>query len=158
MRVSPRLLSITAIALFSACSHSTVAPSAPTPTPAATAGAPADAVLAISAFDVVRSPGDRDHLRASFTLTETGGQSSATLESVLFEDSGERSDLVDRGCWGDVPIRIGPLATFENSVLGYCQPVILTAQPGDSASLSVTYTTEAGQRSTVRAFAVVPRS
>jgi hypothetical protein len=154
MRVFIRMATIAAITVMLGCDRglSPVA-ATPVPTPTPVPKSSGDAVLNISSLRVTFNQG---FVRASFAITETAGQGGATLESLLFEESGGRSDFIDAWCWGDAPIRIPPLAAFDGSTLGYCQPAILTGSPGDSASLTAVYRNDDGRRATVRASTIVP--
>jgi hypothetical protein len=114
-------------------------------------------VLAISSL-VVTFNGTS--LIADYTLTETSGLSNVDLVSMTFEESGGRSDFLDPGCWGDYPIRVFPGGSIKrnNAAMGdWCQPVIATKTPGDSASLIVVYKHNDGTQETVRATVPIRR-
>jgi hypothetical protein len=146
MRLLYRVLTGTAIVLCSACGAGSSVGAMRSPTgPTATA---VDAVLVVSAFDVSFNAG---HLQANFTLSEAGGLSGATLESIVFAESGGGIDTVAAWCWGDAPPRIAPSSSFDAHALGYCQPTVLTRSPGDSATLAVAYRHDDGRRATVYA-------
>ena len=115
----------------------------------------ANATIDISSFHVVMQPEGAGRIVASFSLVETGGRSGATLESIRFSDAAGETDDVDSWCWGDLPIRIAPNASLDASALDYCQPTILTKAPGASATLTVGYRGDNGQRSTVVASAPI---
>jgi hypothetical protein len=159
MLMSGRLAVIVATVFALGCDGRSLSPLAATPVslPTAVAKPSGDAVLSVGSLHATFNPQGWGSVKASFTLTETAGHSGAILESVLFEESGGQRDFIDAWCWGDDPIRIPPLATFDASTLGYCQPVILTASPGDSASLTVAYRYDDGRRATIRASTTVTR-
>ena len=104
---------------------------------------------------MITQPAGGGRILASFSLVETGGRSGATLESIRFSDAAGETDDVDSWCWGDVPIRIAPNGSLDASALDYCQPTILTKAPGASATLTVGYHGDNGQRSTVVASAPI---
>jgi hypothetical protein len=114
-------------------------------------------VLAISSL-VVTFYGE--YMVADYTLTETSGESSVSVESMTLEESGGRSDFLDEWCWGTGPISIPPRTSMDpkSPRLGdYCQLGIVTKTPGDSASLIVVYTRNDGTQETVRATVPIRR-
>ena len=163
MRVFTALVTLAAITASSGCRDSpnaTVGQRLPTaPTFTITPAPSPHGVLAISSF-VVTFNGE--HLRADWTLTETSGQSGVYVEFLTLEESGGLSESLSDWCWGDGPIRVGPRGSLNPKTprtgLGdYCQPMIATKTPGDSASLTVVYKQTDGTQETVRVTAPVRR-
>jgi hypothetical protein len=144
------LAAVAAIALTAACGRPAVSPVSPTPA-MSTPKSGGDAILTISVLRASFRSQGWGAVAASYELTETSGQSGATLVSVLFEESGGHRDFLDAWCWGDAPIRIAPAGTLDGRTLGYCQPTIATESPGTSATLTVTYRSDDGRLATVRA-------
>jgi hypothetical protein len=163
MRASTALVTLAAITASSGCvdPHNSSPgnnrfSTAPTPvSPAPTR----HGVLVISSF-VVTFNGQ--YLMADWTLTETSGESAVSVVSLTFEESDGLSDHLDDWCWGDAPIRIGPLGSVNPKTPGlglgdYCQPRIVTKAPGDFAALIVVYRQNDGTQETVRATVTVRR-
>lgn len=158
MRIGVRFLIVSATAVIAGCGgRAPLLPSGPLPSTPAPTPAPR-AAIAVSSFvvSVHPRPGGPFAINGVFTLAETSGEGTATLQSVEFEVGGV-VDIQDAGCWGDAPIRIKPNSTFDGQTLGYCAPFVLVNVLSDVAMLAVTYQNEDGSRVTVRASTTIPR-
>jgi len=137
------------VALGSACSSGSsgfpIAPSTPviptpSPTPPLTPSSPSIATLTVSSFTVTRSAFqpylDKTYYDAKLRLTETGGQSGATLSSVAVSVSGVGTDTCFR------PFkRIGPGESWDlDSTVDYCAPEVIIPGTRGTEGVSVTVT------------------
>jgi len=147
-----RLVVVASLAMCSACNQTPVAPN-PAMGPASPSPLPPEAVLVISSFETTFTP---NVVRGTFTLRETAG-GDAVLESMRLDESGGRSDYVDAWCWGDAGIKVAANSTFESSALGYCAPVIQTASPGASATMTLVYRTTSDHRVTLEVAAPIQK-
>lgn len=124
---------------------STVPGTSPPPEPATTAR------LAVSDFTVTVHPGYSAEAR--FTLTEIGGVSGATIDTVAVFNSQE-NDITGQSCWRN-PIHVeagGTLDIFNARYgsLSYCAPYF-DGPISDSVSLTVGFIDDHGVTGTVNA-------
>jgi hypothetical protein len=148
-------LALAAVLLFGlSCGGTSAVAVGTAPSPVSTVPSPVDvtanAAIDISSFHVIIRPEGTGRILASFSLVETGGRSSARVESIRFSDAAGETDDVGEWCWDDSPT-IAPNGALDASTLGYCQPTILTKAPGASATLTVNYRSDNGQPATATA-------
>jgi hypothetical protein len=108
-------------------------------------------VIAVSTFTATLVPPSPVANYFSYELTlrvsEIGGQSAATLETVLMMLSNGDSD---NGC-AYIQARIEPGATWDMATLGYCAPYLTSGSAVDRLSVTVTFIDDEGHRGTARA-------
>lgn len=98
---------------------------------------------------------------SSFTLTETGGRSGATIQNIQSTVDNGNSDNTGVGCWRE-RIRVEPggsLATFDAGwdSLGDRAPSAGSSTPSSRVKVAVTYTDDDGRTGTIDAVALVTR-
>jgi len=137
------------VALGSACSSSSDFPTAPSPSITPSMPPRSIAALTPSTFTVTRSSfqpfSDWVYYDVKLRLTETGGQSGATLNSVGLSYVGAGTDW---GCAGSRHFKISAGETWEMDSLDYCSPeVVIHKSVGtevSSVTLTVTFTDDNG--------------
>ena len=128
---------------------STVTQTPPPPPPAPKTAATAR--LVVSDFTLTVHPGYS--AQARFTLTEIGGVSGATIDTVAVWTMQE-TDFTGQSCW-KTPIHVeagGTLDAFDarSGSLSYCAPYF-DGPISDSVSLTVTFIDDHGVAGTVNA-------
>jgi hypothetical protein len=147
------------------------APSAPGPLPQGgrTALVPAPtaaASLVIQRTSVLVYPqqvGDAFGYEPRFQLTETSGNSGATIQNVFVGDSKGSGDNTGPGCWRDA-LRVPPGGTLDTFYtdeglkwLGYCAPGSGGRTQTPELLLVVSFTDDDGRTGTVQIVATVTK-
>ena len=114
------------VALGSACSSSSSFPTAPSPSIIPSTPPRSMAALTASTFTVTRSSfqplSDWVYYDVKLRLTETSGQSGATLNAVGLSYVGAGTDW---GCTGSRHFKISAGETWEMDSLDYCSPEVV---------------------------------
>lgn len=155
------------------CGNHTPAPTTPSsvssvvsPAPPPAPGAVAAATLAVSSFDVKFAEvfGGSYWYRPAMVLTETGGKSAATLQSISFRmPDGTRIDIVNdapegKGCFLTPQSKVVPRGSFWDlsSVYWYCLDIDSRSDlTGRQIAVGVTFTDEDGHAGAVSGTATV---
>jgi hypothetical protein len=98
------------------------------------------------------------YLNETFTLTETGGTSGATIQQIWSTVAGGESFETAAECWR-TPIRVAPGSTTDAfdagwNDLSYCAPFAVGRVPA-TVLIRVSYTDDAGRWGSVETSTVV---
>jgi hypothetical protein len=97
-----------------------------------------------------------------FLLSETGGQSGATIQSIETTVLDEKSDT-GQSCWREI-LRVPPAGTLDtfdtdagDKMLSYCSPDAGSRTEASRVFLTLTFTDDDGRSSTVETSTSVTR-
>jgi hypothetical protein len=153
------------LAFVTACGGASHAPSAPSPVPVVSAPQ-TKASLVIEKPSLLvypRQQGDPFGYEGRFRLTETSGNSGATIQNVFLGNRNGGGDNTGPICWRDT-LRVPPGGTLDtfytddgSKWLGYCGVWSGGSTQTPTLQLAVTFTDDDGRTSTVEAVVSVTK-